>query len=108
MRGLSITDVYETTGVSRAQISRIESGKSDPRMSTVTQLLSCYRATLGDLESSPPQVLSLREVKQRAERAGERLSRTGVGPSDPEARLERKSALGRDTRLERESLATRA
>ena len=104
---MSITEVFEATGVSRAQISRIENGKSDPRMSTVTQLLSCYGASLGDLESSPPTVLSLSEIKQRADRAADRLSRVGLGPSDPEDRLARKAIRGVGTKAESEALATR-
>ena len=105
---MSITDVFEATGVSRAQISRIENSKTDPRMSTVTQLLSCFGASLSDLESSSPTVLSLSEIKQRADQAAERLSRVGLGPSDPEPRLVRKDALRVDTRAERVALATRA
>ena len=105
---MSITDVFEATGVSRAQISRIENSKTDPRMSTVTQLLSCFGASLCDLESSSPTVLSLSEIKQRADQAAERLTRVGLGPSDPGLRLVRKDALRVDTRAERVALTTRA
>ncbi len=104
---MSITDVFERTGISRAQISRIETGKADPRMSTVTQLLSCYGASLGDLESSSPRVLSLAEVKRRAGQASERLSRSGLGRSDAGARLVRKAERQVDVRDERDALSTR-
>lgn len=108
IRRMSITDVFEATGISRAQISRIENGKSDPRMSTVTQLLSCYGADLGDLESNTPKVRKLSEVRSQADEAAERLQRLGLGPSNPADRLSRKAELGQSTALEREALATRS
>lgn len=108
LKRMSLTDVFESTGISRAQISRIENGKADPRMSTVTQLLSCYGASLSDLESSSPGVLSLGEVKRRANQASERLVLSGLGPSDAGARLDRKAERQVDIRAEREALSTRA
>lgn len=105
---MTITDVFEITGISRAQISRIENGKTDPRMSTVTQLLSCYGANLGDLERSSTTVFSLDEIKQQADQAAERLSRTVLGVSDAGERLARKAMLQIDIEAEREALATRA
>lgn len=108
LKRMSLTEVFESTGISRAQISRIENGKADPRMSTVTQLLSCYGASLSDLESSSPGVLSLGEVKRRANQASERLVLSGLGPSDAGARLDRKAERQVDIRAEREALSTRA
>lgn len=108
LKGLSISDVHQITGVSRAQISKIENGKSDPRMSTVTQLLSCYEATLSDLERDAPDTITLREVRERSRRASEVLDRVGLGQSDPRARLDRKSRRGRDVSNERRAIATRS
>lgn len=107
-RRLSMDAVYAATGVSTPTISKIENGKIDPRMSTVTRLLSCYDASLGDLESSRPSTISLSELKERGVRNAEELARAGFAPSDPWARLERKKALGFDTQAEREALAARA
>lgn len=104
---MSLTDVHHIAGVSRAQLSRIENGKSDPRMSTITQLLTCYGASLGDLEKSPATVLSLDEVKQRAGQAAEELLRVGLGTSDAAERLARKAMRQIDVQAEREALATR-
>lgn len=108
LKGLSLADVYEITGISRAQISRIENGKSDPRMSTVTQLLSCYEAALSDLEQDPPDTMTLAEIRERSRRASEVLARVGLGESDPWARLDRKSRLGRNVTNERRAIATRS
>ena len=77
-------------------------------MSTVTQLLSCYGASLGDLEGSPAATVSLSEIKAEADRAAERLARSGLGASDADARLARKVARQVDVSAEREALATRA
>lgn len=104
---LSLSDVYARTGVSKAQTSRIENGITDPRMSTVTRLLTCYGASLCDLEPAPPRVLTLSEIKERSDRGADRLVRTGLGASSPTDRLARKAKLRRDVRAESEALATR-
>lgn len=105
--GLSMDTVYELTGVSPPTVSRIENGRIDPRMSTVTRLLTCYGASLGDLEPDVTETFSLAELKEQGARNAEKLSRAGFTPSDPWARLERKEAVGRDTQAERQALATR-
>lgn len=102
-----MASVCQMTGVSVSSISNIETGKTDPRMSTVTQLLACYGASLKDLESSPPTVIGLDELKQRSERASEDLATFDLGPSNPDERLARKATLGLDTSIERDALASR-
>jgi len=104
---MSLTDVYARTGVSRAQISLIENGKADPRISTVVKLLSCYDARLADLEPNPGEVMTIDDVSARAERGARRLTEVGLGPSDPLARLDRKAAIDIDVESERRALATR-
>lgn len=104
---LSLSDVHERTGISRAQISRIETGKADPRMSTITVLLTCYGATLSDLDVDRGPAISSAELKRRAREATRRLREAGYEPSDPVARLDRKAALGFDVDAEARSLATR-
>lgn len=102
-----MASVCQMTGVSVSSISNIETGKINPRMSTVTQLLSCYGASLADLESTPPIVLSLDELKQRSQRAAADILSSDLGSSNTDERLARKAALGLDTSIEREALATR-
>ena len=105
---LSMASVCRLTGVSVSSISNIETGKTDPRMSTVTQLLSCYGASLRDLEAAPPTVLGFDEVKRRSKSASEDLASSYLGPSNPDERLARKAMLGLDTSIERDAMATRA
>jgi transcriptional regulator with XRE-family HTH domain len=102
-----MSSVFQMTGVSVSSISNIETGKTDPRMSTVTQLLSCYGASLSDLETTPPVVVGLDELKQRSQRAATDLMASELGPSDPEQRLAHKSMRGFDTSVELDAVATR-
>lgn len=104
---LSMSSVFQMTGVSVSSISNIETGKTDPRMSTVTQLLSCYGASLRDLESTPPFSVGLDELKKRSQRAAADLMASELGPSDPEQRLAHKSMRGLDTSVELDAVGTR-
>ena len=102
---MSLSDVSDRTGVSRAQISEIENGKVDPRVSTVVKLLDCYGADFADLSRS--RRIDVSRIRQEADRAAEVLEKVGLGPSDPEERLSRKEARGVDTTAERAALVTR-
>jgi transcriptional regulator with XRE-family HTH domain len=106
-KGLSMSSVHQMTGVSVSSISNIETGKTDPRMSTITQLLSCYGASLKDLEPTPALTIGLDEIKQRSRRAATDLTASELGPSRPEERLARKSMQGLDTSVELDAIGTR-
>ncbi len=103
---MSMSDVHERTGVSKAQISLIENGKVDPRMSTVVRILTCLDACLADLEPSPHEIISIDEVVERAREGARTLEKVGIGPSDPHARLDRRSG-DPVAALERAALSTR-
>ena len=102
-----MTDVSNLTGVSRAQISLIENGKTDPRISTVVRLLSCYDSGLADLDPYPSETATIDDVSERAERGAQRIAQVGLGPSDPLARLKWKADRGADVDAERMALGTR-
>lgn len=104
---MSLTDVSARTGVSRSQISLIENSKTDPRISTVVRLLSCYDSGLADLEPNPPRSVTIEDVMARAERGAQVLEQVGLGPSDPLARLDWKAQRDYDVEAERRALATR-
>jgi transcriptional regulator with XRE-family HTH domain len=95
------------SGISRPQISLIENGKADPRISTVLKLLDAYGADLADLRAPAPASISIADVKERAAKAAGVLEELGLGPSDPDARLDLKESKGVDVSAERRSLATR-
>lgn len=48
-RGLSQEQVAERSGVHATEVSRIESGKRDPRVSTVERLAKAVRVKPGEL-----------------------------------------------------------
>jgi transcriptional regulator with XRE-family HTH domain len=107
LRRMTLSDVSTATGVSRAQISLIENGKADPRISTVVKILSCYGRGLADLEPTPIEVASVAEILMGAERGAQLLESVGLTPSDPEGRLDWKQRH-LDVGLERSALATRS
>ena len=108
LKRLSLSDVSARTGVSRAQLSLIENGKVDPRISTVVKILACYGRGLADLEPNPIQVVSVAEVLSRAQRGAQLLESVGLGASDPFARLDWKEQRQVDVGLERTALTTRS
>ena len=108
LKRLSLSEVSMRTGVSRAQISLIENGKADPRISTLVKILACYGSGLADLEPNPVEVVSVAEVMAGAARGAQLLEAVGLGPSDPQARLEWKEQRQIDVGIERAALATRS
>ena len=108
LRRMSLTDVSRRTGLSRSQISLIENGKADPRISTVVKLLTCYDSGLAELEPNSPRALAIDDVIAQAERGARMLKQVGLGPSDPLARLDWKAHRDADVEAERSALATRS
>lgn len=69
-RGLSQRDVATLAGMTSPQLSKIESGASDLRVSTVQALLRAMGATLSDLSAPGTPEMSQKAMKKRAEKAG--------------------------------------
>jgi len=107
LKRMSLADVSRTTGITKAQLSLIENGKVDPRISTVIRILECYGCVLADLGPSRAQRRTMGEVRSAADSGAARLRAAGLGPSDSVARLDRKDRLQQDTTVEREAMATR-
>lgn len=105
-RRLSISDVSSLTGVSRAQISKIENGKVDPRISTLESLLGCLGYSLSDVDLPRPVSVDRQTALNWSQHAAKRIEESGFGGSDPWRRLDRKDRLGADTSVEREVLAS--
>lgn len=85
--------------MSRAQISLIENGKADPRLSTVVKLLSSYGSDFSDLDPMWARITSIGEISAHAEQAARRLDEVGLGPSDPQVRLDRKASRNVDVEV---------
>lgn len=77
-RRLSLSELARATGMSKATLSSVESGRSNPTVETLAALAAALRVTLGELLEEPP----LGEV--RIVRAGrlDRLEEDGVALSE--------------------------
>ena len=80
--GMSIADLSRRTGIPRPNISRIERGLVDPRLSTIERLLAALTLRL--------------EVA---------LASAGISSSDPWRRLGQRAAGGDDVSTEARALA---
>lgn len=69
-RGLSQRDVAALAGMTSPQLSKIESGTFDLRISTVQTLLRAMGATLSDISGPGTPEISQKVVRKRAEEAG--------------------------------------
>lgn len=103
---VTLADVSRRSGVTIAHLSRIENGLADPRLSTLQRVLDTMGGTLSDLESSRPPIVSVDTVLDRRAAGSERVDRSGLGASDPSARLDRKEGRGMDVTMERSALGS--
>lgn len=69
-RGLSQRDVAALAGMTSPQLSKIESGTFDLRISTVQSLLRAMGASLNDISGPGTPEISRRVMRKRAEEAG--------------------------------------
>ncbi len=77
-RRLSLSELARATGMSKATLSAVESGRSNPTVETLAALASALRVSLGELLEEPP----LGEI--RVVRAGrlDRVDESGVALSE--------------------------
>jgi transcriptional regulator with XRE-family HTH domain len=78
-RRLSLSELARATSMSKATLSSVESGRSNPTIETLAALAGALRVTLGELLEEPP----LDDV--RIVRAGH----GGLGPNSPVRPLDR-------------------
>src|SRR5689334_22735036 len=53
-RRLSLSELARATGMSKATLSSVESGRSNPTVETLAALASALRVSLGELLEEPP------------------------------------------------------
>jgi len=100
-RGWTLADLSERTGVPQPNLSRLERGLADVRLSTI---LRVARALDSEVTLAPATGRRrLDEVLREAGEARERILAAGRGESDPWARLARRAGLGEDTGVEAEA-----
>jgi transcriptional regulator with XRE-family HTH domain len=82
-RRLSLSELARATGMSKATLSSVESGRSNPTVETLASLASALRVSLGELLEEPP-LGEIRVVRvgrlDRVEEAGVALSERTWGP----------------------------
>lgn len=93
-QGLTLDQLSLLTGIASSNLSQIETGKTDPRWSTVMRILDALGIEPSDL--LPAQGFRSRVVELKAE---------DVRGSDPWSRLRRKAELGEDVSEEARVLA---
>ena len=93
-QGLTLDDLSRLTGIASSNLSQIETGKTDPRWSTVMRILDALRIDPSEL--LPAQGFRSEIAELRAE---------GNRGLDPWNRLRRKAELGEDVSEEARVLA---
>jgi transcriptional regulator with XRE-family HTH domain len=85
-RRLSLSELARATGMSKATLSSVESGRSNPTVETLAALAAALRVSLGELLEEPPlgEVRIARHRRQglldRSDEAGLELSERAWGP----------------------------
>ncbi len=86
-RRLSLSELARATGMSKATLSSIESGRSNPTVETLASLAEALRVSLGELLEEPP-LGEIRVIRagglDRVDQAGVALSERGWGPHEVE------------------------
>ena len=96
--GLTLDQLSARTGVAAPNLSRLEQGRVDARLSTIARVL----LGLGfALELVPERAKSVADVIERMEEGSARLRAAALGERDVEARLTWKEERGLDTTVER-------
>lgn len=91
-------EVAERTGIAPPNLSRLENGLVDARLSTIERVLGALGMRF---EIVPVERTTLEDVKQRMEQGAARLAAVGVADRDAAARLQWKERRGLDTTVER-------
>lgn len=99
--GLTLAEVSERSGVAVPQLSRIENGRVDPRISTVVRILEVTDGELADLDIRPGSVVPIAQMLRHRTENQARLVAASIAPSDPERRLDARERAGEDVWAER-------
>ena len=100
-KGLSSKELAKFAGMAPSNLSRLESDRSDVRISTVLRVLDAMGLTL---DVVPAPTADIDDVRRRMEEGAARLARVGVSSRGVDARLAWKEAKGIDTSVERRML----
>lgn len=99
--GITQAEIAARTGIAIPNISRIESGAVDVRISTLTRILEAMDLDIEFTSLTTPP-LTLDDATRSARRGRARLAAAGRGQSDPLERLDAKQGRGVDVTVERD------
>lgn len=96
--GMTQDDVSAASGMAVPNISRMESGTVDFRLSSLTRILDAMDLDIAFVPRDAPT--SIRTVARRAEEGRARLDAVGLTPSNPGERLATRRRAGSDVSVE--------
>lgn len=100
-QGLTLEELSSRTGIAGPNLSRLERGRTDPRLSTVLRVLSALGLSM---EVVPAERVTLDDVKSRMDEGRVRLRSAGTEDRGAQSRLDWKDGRGLDTSAERRLL----
>jgi transcriptional regulator with XRE-family HTH domain len=104
--GLTQAAVSRASGIAVPNLSTIERGKVDFRLSTLVRILDALEL---DIQLVPrTRQISLGAAIARSEQGRLRLAAAGIAPSDPQKRLDAKRTRGIDVSAEQSFLDANA
>lgn len=98
---LTLKELAKLTGIASSNLSRLEQGRLDSRLSTVTTVLDALGLRLSAV---PRRRLTIEDVNRRMVEGAERLGEFGIVDRDVDARLAWKASRGLDISVERRLL----
>jgi transcriptional regulator with XRE-family HTH domain len=101
-RGWNLTDLAARTGLDPANLSRLERGEGNPRLSTLERLADALGCRVNLVQ---PTLQTLATVTQRADRGRQRLAAAATASPSPWQRIAWKAARGDDVAIEAAALA---
>ena len=101
-RGWTLGDLAARSGIAAPNLSRLERGLADVRLSTLRRAANALGVDITLSPAGRPRQLA--EVVREAARARERIIAAGLGESEPWARLARRELLGEQVAVEAAAL----
>lgn len=96
--GMTQADVSRASGIAVPNLSKIESGRVDIRLSTLNRVLDALEL---EIQFVPRRIsVSLDGVADRSQQGREGLAEVGLTASCPQERLDAKRRQGRDVAVE--------
>jgi transcriptional regulator with XRE-family HTH domain len=97
--GMTQTSVSALSGIAVSNLSSIENGNRDVRLSTLTRLLDALDLEVRFVPRGVP--MTLEAAISQSNRGRRQLADVGLSPSNPEERLNAKQRRGIDVSVER-------